>query len=287
MKDSPESESGASRALAELTVRPIGFLRTGKQVKFQTLHQPDEASAEENVLELLPERDLEMGLRDLAGFSRLWLISWFDRNDSWRPLVMPPRGPARRRGVFATRSPHRPNPIGLTAVRLLRIVGRRLILGPCDLMDGTPVLDVKPYLPAYDAFPEELAGWTEAVDGELREPPRFTVTFASLARIQADWLRDQWQVDFRSRLVELLSRDPSVHRGRRIRARGLHLRVAGCGAWRAIFAVEEGTWTVEVQRLEPGYPPRFLADPTRTSILDREAQLAFLARWPEQTISGG
>jgi len=283
MKDSPES--GASRT--ELTVRPIGFLRTGKQVKFQTLHQPDEASAEENVLELLPERDLEMGLRDLAGFSRIWLISWFDRNDSWRPLVMPPRGPARRRGVFATRSPHRPNPLGLTAVRLLRIAGRRLILGPCDLMDGTPVLDVKPYIPSYDAFPEERAGWTEAVDFELREPPRFIVTFAPLAQVQADWLRDQWQVDFRPRLMELLSRDPSVHRGRRIRARSPHLRAAGCGAWRAIFAVDPATATVEVRHLEPSYPPRFLADPTRLSIPDREAQLAFLARWPEQTISGG
>jgi len=270
---------------AELIVRPIGYLRAGKQVKFQTLHQPDEASSEENIVELLPGRGFDPGLQDLSGFSRIWLISWFDRNESWRALVLPPRGPARRRGVFATRSPHRPNPIGLTPVRLRAIRGRRLFLGPCDLMDGTPILDIKPYIPSYDAFPGEQAGWTEAVERALQEAPRFTVTFAALAGLQADWLRDRWQVDFRARLIELLSRDPSVHRGRRIRARGPALRVAGCGAWRAVFAVAGEA--VEVLQLEPAYPRRFLEDPTRKAIADREAQQAFLARWPEQTISGG
>ncbi|MBN8247582.1 MAG: tRNA (N6-threonylcarbamoyladenosine(37)-N6)-methyltransferase TrmO [Verrucomicrobia bacterium] len=281
MNASPESDD----ALAKLTVRPIGFLRAGKQVKFQTRHQPDETSTEENVLELLPGRGFDLGLRDLSGFSRIWLVSWFDRNESWRALVLPPRGPARRRGVFATRSPHRPNPLGLTPVQLKAIRGRRLFLGPCDLMDGTPILDIKPYIPSYDAFPDEQTGWIEAVDRTLQEPPRFTVTFAALAEEQADWLRERWQVDFRPRLIELLSQDPSVHRGRRIRARGAAMRVAGCGAWRAVFAV--AGQAVEVRHLEAAYPRRFLEDPQRLAIADREAQRAFLERWPEQTISGG
>lgn len=280
---SPPSPAGESPP--ELILRPIGFLRAGKQVKFQTQHQPDESSVEENHLDLLPGRGFDPGLRDLSGFTRIWLISWFDRNDSWRALVLPPRGPARRRGVFATRSPHRPNPLGLTPVQLRSIQGRRLILGPCDLMDGTPILDIKPYIPAYDSFPDEKAGWTEALDRALREAPGYRVAFAPLADEQATWLRDRWHIDFRSRLVDLLSRDPSVHRGRRIRARGAELRVAGCGAWRAIFAVEGDC--VEVRCLEPGYPRRFLADPSRAAIADREAQKAFLERWPGQTISGG
>ncbi|MBX3731558.1 MAG: tRNA (N6-threonylcarbamoyladenosine(37)-N6)-methyltransferase TrmO [Verrucomicrobiae bacterium] len=268
-----------------LTVRPIGFLRVAKQVKFDTRHQPDESVCEENRIELLPGHGYEQALRDLAGFSRVWILSWFDRNEGWRPLVLPPRGPARRRGVFATRSPHRPNPIGLTAARLVSVSGRHVTVGPCDLMDGTPVLDLKPYLPAYDAFPLADAGWTESVERADREAPRFTVSFDSHAQVQADWLRTHWGVEFRPRLVELLSRDPSVHRGRRIRARGPGLRVIGCGAWRAVFAVRETA--VEIRSLEPAYPRRFLEDPARHSIPDREAQEAFLDRWPDQTLSGG
>lgn len=281
MESPPESAPSPET----LILRPIGFLRSAKQVKFQTLHQPDELQPERNVLELAPGRDLEMALHDLKGFSRLWLLSWFHRNTTWRPLVLPPRGPARRRGVFATRSPHRPNPLGLTPVLLLAVEKRRLILGPCDLMDGTPVLDIKPYIPAYDAFPHERAGWTEEVDQGQEEPPPFQVRFGPKASAQADWLQEKWAIDFRPRLVELLSRDPSVHRGRRIRARGPGQRVVGCGAWRAVFAVQEQR--VEILSLEPGYPPRFLEDPQRRSIPDRDAQRAYLQIWPEQMIMGG
>ena len=113
--------------LPTLTLSPIGFIRAQKSVKFQALHQPAEAVAEQNILELLPDCDYELALRDVAGFSRVWLLSWFHRNKTWRPLVLPPRGPATRRGVFATRSPHRPNPLGLTPVQLIKVEGRKLI----------------------------------------------------------------------------------------------------------------------------------------------------------------
>lgn len=268
-----------------LLVRPIGFLRAEKQVKFQTLHQPNESQVERNRVELLPGCGFEEALSDLAGFSRIWLLSWFHRNASWRPMVMPPRGPSRRRGVFATRSPHRPNPLGLTPVRLLGVEKRRLLLGPCDLMDGTPILDIKPYIPAYDAFPGERAGWTEEILADHQGPPPFQVQFAPLATTQSEWLKDHWEIDFRPRLVELLGRDPSIQRSRRIRARGADRRVVGCGPWRVEFRVEGNQ--VEVLRIEPGYPPRFLEDPKRLSIPDHAAQRAYLERWPEQTISGG
>jgi tRNA-Thr(GGU) m(6)t(6)A37 methyltransferase TsaA len=150
--------------MSELTLQPIGYIRTGKQVKFQALHQPSEQQPEHNLLELLPDQNYEQALRDLAGFSRVWLVWWFHRNTTWRTQVIPPRGPAQSRGVFATRSPHRPNPIGLTPVQLIAIEGRTLILGECDLVDGTPVFDLKPYVPAYDSFPDERAGWIDAVD---------------------------------------------------------------------------------------------------------------------------
>jgi tRNA-Thr(GGU) m(6)t(6)A37 methyltransferase TsaA len=261
-----------------LTLHPIGFIRTGKEVKFQTPHQPSENNPEQNVLELLPDRGYETALQDLAGFSRIWLLWWFHRNQTWRPLVLPPRGPARRRGLFATRSPHRPNPLGMTPVPLLRIEGRKLILGACDLVEGTPVFDIKPYIPAYDAFPEAAAGWTDQVEAELSLPAAFTVHLATLAQLQAQWLLDQWQIDFRPRLFELLARDPTPHRTRRIRRRGDTLFVIGCGAWRAVFTVTGPA--VEVLSLETGYPPRFLSNLQLEALPDRDAQLAFLRLWP-------
>lgn len=235
------------------------------------------------MLELLPDCGYEQALQDLVGFERVWLVWWFHRNANWRPLVLPPRGPAQRRGVFATRSPHRPNPLGLTPVRLLAVETRRLILGPCDLVDGTPVFDIKPYVPAYDAFPEAAAGWIEQVDTVLGQPARFEVSLSAHARMQTEWLQKNWSINFTGRLIELLSRDPAPHRTRRIKRRGSELHEIGCGAWKAVFKVVE--LSVEVVALEPAYPLRFLTREGYEHVPDQEAQLAFMAQWPAPTSS--
>jgi tRNA-Thr(GGU) m(6)t(6)A37 methyltransferase TsaA len=267
-----------------LTLHPIGYLRTSQQVKFQAGHQPVAAAAERNELELLPGRNFEQALQDLAGFERVWLLSWFHRNPNWRPLVLPPRGPSRRRGVFATRSPHRPNPLGLTAVTLLGIEGRKLLLGPCDLVDGTPIFDVKPYVPSFDAFPESRAGWIDELDAALQQPPRFTVLHEELAQLQASWLRETWQVDFSARMNELLARDPTPHRTRRIRRVSETESEIACGAWRAFYTVTGNS--VSVRALDSAFPMRFLLREGYEAIPDREAQLAFLARWPRPAGAG-
>jgi tRNA-Thr(GGU) m(6)t(6)A37 methyltransferase TsaA len=261
-----------------LTLEPIGFLRTRQQVKFQAGHQPAAAAEEVNELELLAGCRYEQALEDLAGVERVWLLWWFHRNDHWRPRVLPPRGAAQRRGVFATRSPHRPNPLGLTAVPLLAVDGRRLWLGPCDLIDGTPVFDVKPYVAGYDAFPQARAGWIDDMEAELRAPPRFVVQLAAAACAHADWLRQTWQIDFTPRLRELLARDPAPHRTRRIRRRSATEFEIGCGAWRAVFSVAQDV--VSVLALEAAYPMKFLLRADYLNVPDRAAQLAFLARWP-------
>ncbi len=263
-----------------LTLQPIGYLRTRQQVKFQAGHQPETATEARNELELLAGHDYEQALQDLAGMERVWLLWWFHRNPNWRPLVLPPRGPAQRRGVFATRSPHRPNPLGLTSVALLGVTGRRLLLGPCDLVDGTPVFDVKPYIPAHDAFPEARAGWIDAMEAELREPARFTVTLSATALTQRQWLQENWSIDFTPRLIELLARDPTPHRTRRIRRRNPTQFDIGCGAWRAVFTVTIETVSVIV--LEPAYPMTFLMRPGYEDVPDRDAQLAFRLRWPPE-----
>ncbi len=149
--------------------RPIGIVRTPYAKRIDAPHQAtvvagtETGSPAEATLELdasLPESVL----RDLDGFARIWLIFAFHLSEGWVPLVQPPRGPKAKRGVLATRSPHRPNAIGLSAVELVAIEGRTLHLRGVDLLDGTPVLDLKPYVPYADAFPGSHAGWIDAVD---------------------------------------------------------------------------------------------------------------------------
>ena len=118
-----------------------------------------------------PEYRSREALRGIDGYSHLWLIWQFSeaQRDSWSPTVRPPRlGGNKRMGVFATRSPYRPNPIGLSSVRLLgieetRCEGLVLLVGGADLLDGTPIYDIKPYLPFTDSHPDATSGFSENV----------------------------------------------------------------------------------------------------------------------------
>ena len=110
-------------------------------------------------------------LRGIEGFSHLWLIWQFDRaeRERWSPTVRPPRlGGNERMGVFATRSPFRPNPVGLSCVKLIGLTqtaeGPVLEIEGADLVDGTPILDIKPYLPYCDSYPEARGGWTDGLE---------------------------------------------------------------------------------------------------------------------------
>jgi len=109
-------------------------------------------------LEIFPE--YRAGLADLNGFQRLWVLSWLDRAKGYELLTVPYRDTVKR-GVFATRAPRRPNPIGLSCVEVenMDIEGGIISVRGIDLLDGTPILDLKPYIPKADAFPESRAGW--------------------------------------------------------------------------------------------------------------------------------
>lgn len=99
-------------------------------------------------------------LDDVDGFERVWLLYWMDRAAGFRPKVVPFRDD-QERGLFATRAPCRPNPIGLSAVRVIRREGSVLHVADVDMLDNTPLLDLKPYVPKFDAFPSARAGWFE------------------------------------------------------------------------------------------------------------------------------
>ena len=138
-----------------ITIEPIGFVRSPFTETGQIPKGPGAEHSAEGVLELRAE--LELGLTDIDGFSHLYVLWVFDRADGYDLMAHPPLDD-RPHGVFATRSPRRPNPIGLTVVRLLRREGPRLVVRGVDMLDGTPIVDIKPYLSSVPA--EEIRrGW--------------------------------------------------------------------------------------------------------------------------------
>ncbi len=148
--------------LPTLSLRPVGVVLSPYRNHFDTPRQPGTGVPPADATILL-RRGLQNAARDLKGFDRLWVLFEFNFSRGARTVVVPPRD-GRPRGVFATRSPHRPCPIGLSCVRLLNVVGRRITIRDHDLLHGTPVLDLKPYLPYCEAWPEARAGWVDQVD---------------------------------------------------------------------------------------------------------------------------
>jgi tRNA-Thr(GGU) m(6)t(6)A37 methyltransferase TsaA len=154
----------------EIHFRPIGFVRSPFTETAQIPRGVGSTHVSEGTIEILPE--LGEGLQDIEGFSHLYVI-WLFHKISGYDLVSHPPSDDRPHGVFATRSPRRPNPIGLTVVRLLERKGTSLRVRGVDMLDGTPVLDLKPYLSSVP--PEELRrGWVADVEartakGEKRE----------------------------------------------------------------------------------------------------------------------
>ncbi|MBN1774299.1 MAG: tRNA (N6-threonylcarbamoyladenosine(37)-N6)-methyltransferase TrmO [Deltaproteobacteria bacterium] len=155
------------------TLRAIGTLRTPFRSASGTPIQGLLTPETEGTVELDPA--YAEGLADLAGFSHLILLYAFDRTTGFR-LTVTPYLDTTPRGLFATRAPRRPNPIGLTVVRLLAVDGPRLRVAGVDMLDGTPLLDIKPFVARFDAPPDSRSGWLERglteADGRSASAPR-------------------------------------------------------------------------------------------------------------------
>lgn len=145
----------------QICMSPIGVVHSPFQERYAAPRQPALGESVTASIELNRGMNLEQAVKDLESFSHIWVIYWMHLNQGWNPTVMPPRGPKERRGVFATRAPHRPNSIGLSAVKLVGVKGRMLEIETLDMLDGTPVLDIKPYIPYADSLPEASHGWLD------------------------------------------------------------------------------------------------------------------------------
>jgi tRNA (adenine37-N6)-methyltransferase len=264
-----------------LTLDPIGFLRSSLATKVEAARQPQAAVGTPARIELLPGRNFEHALEDLERWELIWVIFWFHLNPGWRPKVLPPRSTTGRKGVFATRSPHRPNPLGMSVVRLERIDGLVLHIRDTDMLDGTPVLDLKPYVAYTDAHPGAGTGWLEdaARAGTSARPvdpvSAYLVQFEALATEQAAWIEAHTGLAIRERIQTTLALGPTSHPYRRIRRVDDWMQLS-VKEWRVRFTVVERD--VRVLEIDSGFRDSQLAagGADESHRLHRE----FLAMWP-------
>lgn len=255
-----------------LVVTPIGVVRSPFKDRASAPRQPAAAQGTEGTIELFPGHGFDDALIDLARFDHVWVLFWFHLNDTWKPKVLPPRS-TERRGVFATRSPYRPNPIGMSVLRLDRIEGLTLHVRDLDILDDTPVLDLKPYIPYTDAVPGASHGWladtgeampvrgsehgdvsgVDELDRPADPPGAYAVGFSARAEEALAYLKE-CDVDLRGAIEHALSLGPSPHAYRRIKreADGNGYRLA-VREWRVHFDVRGKDVTVD--RVFTGYRP--------------------------------
>jgi tRNA-Thr(GGU) m(6)t(6)A37 methyltransferase TsaA len=233
--------------MRSLTLTPIGVLHCAQMTKVEAPRQPAAADELTGVIELEGGRNFEHALEDLAGWDRIWVIFWFHHNSGWRPKVLPPRSASGRKGVFSTRAPHRPNPLGLSALKLAKVEGLSLTVRGVDLLDGTPVLDIKPYVAYTDAWPDSGSGWLGTDPA-----PRYEVIVEERATLQLEWIAARSELPLRERIVATLSLGPQPHPYRRIRRDGDGGELA-IQDWRIRFTVEGQR--VRVTGVRSGYRP--------------------------------
>ena len=215
MRDAPLNES--------FSLTPIGYIESDYPDKFGVPRQPGLATAAKATLVLAPPFNTPLCVRGLEAFSHLWISFIFHHSPlEWTPLVRPPRlGGNKKTGVFASRSTHRPNRLGLSLVELLDVNthdGVRLLLKGADLVTGTPVVDIKPYLPWAEALPDARSGFAPT------PPPMYPVEFSMAADTALHQHPDADEL--RQLIIQVIGQDPrpAYHSNGLAREYGMKLR---------------------------------------------------------------
>lgn len=192
-----------------LTLEPIGIFRSTQVAPYEAGRQPDEHHAE-GCVELYPGHNFEQAMIGLEGCEYIWILFQFHHNPHWNPMVLPPRGRDSKIGVFATRSPYRPNGIGMSCVRIERLEKLKIFVAGADILDGSPILDIKPYVAYADSIPGAEPAW-------LQEIEHFTVTFKAFAEERLSWLESRGVGSFRGFILHQLEYEPTNAKKKRVK----------------------------------------------------------------------
>lgn len=256
---------------SEVVFSPIGYIECVQRYRYEAARQASIAPDNEAWIQLNEGQDLRDGLYGLAEFERIWVVYELHLNENWHPFVQPPRTYVGKLGVFATRSPHRPNRIGLSCVRLLGIEGSRLHIGQHDLLDATPVLDIKPYVPYADAFVAARAGWVDSQQEEV-----FALHITECAQTQIEWVAAHAGWDLKNFLAVQLRSEPTQNERKRIEVCADFYRIA-FRTWRIDYRVDRQARRVTVFAIGSGYSPTDLAQGSEDRYEDKAIHRAFIA----------
>lgn len=252
---------------------PIGFFHSLEQERYSVSRQSGVVKGNQGIIRLNSGLNFEQALEDLEGFDRIWVIYRFHRNRTWKPKVQPPRETGKK-GLFATRSPHRPNFLGLSCVELSEIRGLDLLIKNHDLLDGTPIFDIKPYLVYADAFPQAKQGWLQDLSGEKQ----FMIEMSSLSGEQFSYLKTHSSVDIFTNIAPRLVVNPFPNSKNRIKKMGASLFEIAYKTWRVSYEVK-GT-CVFLQKVYSGYDADTLAGHRTSKWDDVPIHVDFVAKWP-------
>jgi tRNA-Thr(GGU) m(6)t(6)A37 methyltransferase TsaA len=252
---------------------PIGYVRSEQKYRYETSRQGVLSDTQGSFIELLPHHNFEQALLNLDGFERIWVIFQFHLNDNWKPMVQPPRHTRKKVGVFSSRAPYRPNGIGMSCVRLLRVDGLRVDIDESDILDGSPVLDIKPYLPYSDSFPDVKTGWVKNGLEKI-----YQVKFLTVAAKQVSWLREQANINLQSFSKLQLEFNPTDDSRKRIACLSETDKEYNLAyrTWRIVYTVIEQERTVLVSRIESGYSSAEVADIHEDKYEDKSLHHAFI-----------
>ena len=230
----------------ELLIKPIGVLHCLQSFPSEAPRQPTYSLSSTGTIELNNHHNFEQALKGLETFTHIWIHFWFHKNSNWSPLIQPPRLNQEKVGLFASRSPHRPNPIGLSCVELIEIQGRKLKIGGHDLLNQTPILDIKPYIPAYDHQPTATNGW-------LKSESPYQINWSQIATQKALWLEKKAQISIHGFVESQLQYSPENFRLKRIQKLHEDQLLISHRTWRIQFQIHTQLRKIQILNIFSGY----------------------------------
>jgi len=226
----------------ELVLKPIGFFESEQIEPYQAGRQPDILGLKGHI-KLNGGQNYEQALQDLVGCTHIWVIFGFHQNSNWKPLVQTPRS-NKKIGVFATRAPYRPNPIGLSLVRLVDIKDLTVEVGENDILNGSPIYDIKPFHPEHDVAADATIDWLETSSHQKN-----LIRISPPAEAQMEFLESQG-VPIRAFAVRQLEYDPINSDKKRVEHNG-HTYTLAYRTWRIDFTFAENT--IGILGIRTGY----------------------------------
>ena len=261
-----------------MEIEPIGFFYSDTKYKAEAPRQGVFA-CNSGIVKLTEHQNFEMALRDLDSFERIWLLFGFHKNAGFRQTTKPPVAckDKKRVGIFASRAPYRKNGIGLSAVKLEKIEGLSLYVSETDLLNETPVFDIKPYIPASDAFPNAKAGWAD-----FQEKDVWNISVSKSFAEENEFFLSLHIHDFISFANLQLGNAPFDASRKRVKIFGKK-GVLSFRVFRILFSFDEKAKSITLLHIFSGYTKEELAD-SSDIYKDKDLHRLFLMQFKENTL---